>query len=258
MSTAASVMVERHDAVAVLTLNRPDAGNAIDLRMARSLLDVAAACDEDDDIRCVLLSGAGRLFCVGGDVRAFAASGDALPDMLNELAATLHAAVVRLARMNKPLITAINGAAAGAGLSLAMLGDIAIAARTAHFTTAYTSLGLSPDGGASWLLPRLIGMRRTQELLITNERISATDAATLGLITRVVDHDELLPHARSLAQRLAAGPSRAIGRTRQLLMTSSGASLEDHLAAEAFAIVACSREAEMRERLETFCRQARS
>jgi 2-(1,2-epoxy-1,2-dihydrophenyl)acetyl-CoA isomerase len=245
--SAAPVSMERDGAVAVLTLNRPEAGNAIDLRMARALLELSAACDEDDDVRCVLLSGAGRLFCAGGDIRAFATAGDALPDMLQELAETLHAAIVRLARMNKPLITAVNGAAAGAGLSLAMLGDIGLAAPTAHFTAAYTAVGLSPDGGASWLLPRLIGLRRAQELIVMNERIGATDAVALGLITRVIEKDELASHARALAHRLAAGPGKAIGRTRQLLLASFGASLEDQLAAEARAIVACSREAGMRD-----------
>ena len=137
---------ERSGGVATLTLNRPEAANAIDLGLARALMEASIACDEDDGIRCVVLTGAGRMFCAGGDVGAFAASGDQVAALLKELTAYLHMAISRFMRMGKPMVTAINGAAAGAGFSLALLGDIALASRSANFALAYGGLGLSPDG----------------------------------------------------------------------------------------------------------------
>jgi 2-(1,2-epoxy-1,2-dihydrophenyl)acetyl-CoA isomerase len=230
------LLSERAGAVAKLTLNRPQAGNALDMEMARQLMHAAIACDEDDGIRCVLLTGMGRLFCAGGDVGAFAAAGDGIGAMLKEITAYLHMAMSRLARMDKPLVTAVNGAAAGAGFSIAIAGDIVLAAQSAHFTLAYTALGLSPDGGSTWLLPRLVGLRVAQDLAITNRRVDAEEAARIGLVTRVVADDALATEAMALAMRLAASPTGAIGRTRALLQSSFGATLETQMEAEARAI----------------------
>jgi len=246
------VIIERQGAVARIILNRPGQGNAIDVAMSKSLLEAAMLCDEDDSIRCVLLTGAGRMFCVGGDVGSFAAAGDHLPALTKELTAYLHMAIARLAGMNKPLVTAINGPAAGAGLSLAILGDIALAGRSAHFTLAYTAIGLSPDGGSTWLLPRLIGMRRAQELALTNKRSSADEAATLGLVTRAVDDDVLIGEADALAQTLAAGATGAMGRTRALLMSSFTTSLESQMELEARSIADSARSPEGREGVSAF------
>lgn len=230
------ILLERHGAVGVLRLNRPDLGNAIDTEMAMALMRLATACDEDQALRCILLIGTGRLFCAGGDLGGMAQAGDGVGAMLKELAGVLHMAVSRLARMAKPLVTAINGPAAGAGLSFAVLGDIALAADTAHFTLAYTASGLSPDCGSSWFLPRLIGLRRTQELALTNRRVGAEEAARIGLVTRVVPAADLEAEAMALAQALASGPVRALGRTRALLASSFTAGLEEQMEAEARAI----------------------
>jgi len=252
MSDNGALLFERDGSVAKLTLNRPAVGNAIDVSMARALMEASIVCDEDDAIRCVLLAGAGRLFCAGGDVSGFAAAGDAIPSLLKELTAYLHMAITRFARMGKPLVTAINGPAAGAGFSLAILGDIALAARSAHFTLAYTALGLSPDGGSTWLLPRLVGLRRAQELALTNKRIAADEAAALGLITRAVDDTELMSEAAGLANRLAAGATPALGKVRNLLLASFGASLETHMEAEARAIAETGRTPQGREGINAF------
>src|SRR3546814_36030 len=158
--------------------------------LARALLQAAIRCDTDPAIRCVVLTGAGKLFCGGGDVQAFSAAGDQVSSYLSELAGTLHMAVTRLMRMAKPLLVLVNGPAAGAGLSLAICGDMVLAARSAHFTAAYGMVGLSPDGGMSWLLPRLIGMRRAQAMIIGNQRVSANEAEAIGLVTRTVDRSE--------------------------------------------------------------------
>jgi 2-(1,2-epoxy-1,2-dihydrophenyl)acetyl-CoA isomerase len=243
---------ERDGGIAKLTLNRPAVGNAIDVPMARALMEAAIVCDEDDSIRCVLLSGTGRLFCAGGDVGAFAAAGDAIPSLLKEITAYLHMAIARFARMGKPLVTAVNGPAAGAGLSLAILGDIALAARSAHFTLAYTAIGLSPDGGSTWLLPRLIGMRRAQELVMTNKRVAADEAASMGLITRVVEDADLAAEAQAVASRLAAGATVALGKSRNLLLASFAASLESHMEAESRAIAEAGRSSQGREGIKAF------
>lgn len=252
MSDSGPLIFEREGAVARLTLNRPTVGNSIDVPMTKAILEAAIACDEDPSIRCVLLTGAGRLFCAGGDVASFAAAGEAIPALLKELTAYLHMAIARFARMNKPLVTAINGAAAGAGFSLAILGDIAIASRSASFTLAYGLLGLSPDGGSTWLLPRLIGLRRAQELVLMNERLTAEQAATLGLITRVVDDAEMMNEACALAAKLAASATPAIGKVRNLLLTSFGTSLETQMENEARAIAEVSLTPQGREGVNAF------
>jgi len=247
-----ALLQARQGGVLTLTLNRPTAGNAIDIDLAHALMLAAIACDEDASIRCVVLTGAGKLFCAGGDIAAFAAAGEKTPSLIKELTAYLHAAIARFARMEKPLITAVNGAAAGAGFSLAILGDIAIGSAAASFTLAYGSIGLSPDGGATWLLPRLIGLRRTQELALTGQRLTAAQAASLGLITRAVEAAELAGEAAKLAAQLAAGPTRAFGRTRNLLHASFSTSLETQMENEARAIAACAGGAEAREGLAAF------
>src|SRR3974390_1657187 len=160
------LLFELCGAVARLTLNRPAAANAIDMALARELMMGAIRCEEDDSIRCVLLTGSGRFFCAGGDIRSFVAAGaEGVAALLKEMTAYLHMALSRFARMNKPLVVAVNGMSAGAGFSLSLIGDLVIAAREAQFTSAYTALGVSSDGGLTWILPRLVGLRRAQELI---------------------------------------------------------------------------------------------
>lgn len=255
--TPSSLRLERAGSIATLTLNRPDVGNALDLPLARALLEAAIACDEDDTIRCVVLTGAGRMFCAGGDVGGFSAAGDRIPSFLKEITSYVHAAVTRFAHMNKPLLTAINGPAAGAGLSLALLGDIAIAARSAHFTVAYTALGLSPDGGATWLLPRLVGLRKAQELTLLDTRVNADDAVSSGLITRAVDDAAFESEVRNTAERLATAATPALGKVRNLLIESFGASLEKQMESEARAISELSRTPQGREGIAAFIAKRR-
>lgn len=248
----APLLIERDGPVVRLVLNRPKAGNAINVEMAKALMDAAIACDEDPTVRCVVLTGAGRMFCVGGDVKLFSSAGDRIPHLLKELTSYLHSAVSRLARMQKPLVTVINGPAAGAGFSLALLGDIALASRDASFTLAYGKLGLSPDGGSTWLLPRLIGLRRAQELMLTDPTLTTEQAAELGLVTRVCDADTLAAEADRLVEQLVRSAVGAWGRTRELLLATYGASLESHLEAEARAIARAGRSSESREGIAAF------
>jgi 2-(1,2-epoxy-1,2-dihydrophenyl)acetyl-CoA isomerase len=251
------LLFERRAGAAILTLNRPDIGNAIDVQLARALMQAAITCDEDDSIRCVVLTGAGKFFCAGGDIAAFVQAGDAISSLMKELTAYLHMAIARFARMPKPLLCVVNGAAAGAGFSLAILGDIVLAARSAKFSLAYTAIGLSPDGGATWLLPRLVGLRRAQELALTNKRLTADEAATLGLITRAVDDTALEADAQETTNLLTRSATKAIGRTRQLLLSSFGNSLETQMELESRSIAEGGKHPESREGVEAFLAKRR-
>ena len=238
--------------VATLTLNRPDVGNVIDMALADSILQAAIRCDLDPTIRCVVLTGSGKLFCGGGDLGAFAASGDDIPAFLSELAGTLHMAVSRLMRMKKPLLVLVNGAAAGAGFSLAIAGDLVLAARSAHFTAAYGNVGLSPDGGLSWHLPRLVGLRRAQEIILTNNRVSAADAESIGLVTRMVEDADLPAEGAELARKLAGAATGAVGAMRALLLETYGATLETQLERETRSIAGMAAGADCREGVAAF------
>ncbi|EQB30826.1 enoyl-CoA hydratase/isomerase family protein [Sphingobium ummariense] len=238
--------------VAWLTLARPEKRNAVDPEFAFRLHELAEHCAADQAIRCVVLTGSGKFFCVGGDIDAFSAAGEDAEAAVGALARSFHAGIHRLATMEKPLVTAINGPAAGAGLSLAILGDIALAAASAHFTSAYSAVGLTPDGGASWWLPRLIGMRRAQEMILTNRRIGAEEAAAIGLVTRVVPDDALRTEASTVASALAKGPIRALARCRALLVESATADLSTQLDREAASIAESAGAAEGREGVTAF------
>jgi len=240
------------DGVARLTLNRPASGNALNLELATALMQAAIDCDEDPKVRAILITGAGRLFCAGGDVASFAEAGDTLPVLLKQITTHAHAAITRLARTEKPVITALNGPIAGGGVGLALVGDIVLMAPEAHFTLAYTALGLSPDCGASWLLPRLIGHRRAQEACLTNRRIGAEEAERIGLVTRAVAAGALAAEAESLAQQLASGATRSLGATKRLLLDSANTSLEAQLDAESRSISALSRTPDGREGIAAF------
>ncbi|MEM7406745.1 MAG: enoyl-CoA hydratase/isomerase family protein [Pseudomonadota bacterium] len=209
---------EVRDHVAHITLNRPDNANAMNIEMARDLMLASIECDENPDIRAVLITGTGKMFSAGGDLKGFAASGDRIRHVVKEMTVYLHAGVSRFTRMDAPVIMAVNGTAAGAGFSLAICGDLVLAARSAKFTMAYTAAALSPDGSSTYFLPRLVGLRRAQELMITNRRLSAEEALDWGLVTAVHDDDALHAEAAALAKTLAAGPTRAFGAVKSMLV----------------------------------------
>lgn len=255
--TSNPIRIETGDDIATIILDRPDQGNIINGAMAEALLDAAISCDRDASIRCVVLTGTGRLFCGGGDLLDMRDAGDDKSAYLSKLAGILHLAVVRLQRMAKPLVVAVNGPAAGAGMSLGIAGDIVLAARSAHFTTAYDKVGLSPDGGMSWFLPRLVGMRRAQELLLSGRRVSAQDALEIGLVTQVVDDDALLDEAARTARMLADSAVRAAGRAKALLLETFDNSLEGQLEAELRAITESGSDAESNEGVAAFLAKRR-
>jgi 2-(1,2-epoxy-1,2-dihydrophenyl)acetyl-CoA isomerase len=228
------------DGVATITLNRPDAANSLDLRMSQDLLAVASRCDADSGIRAVILTGRGKMFSAGGDVTSFAAAGEGVSEMMRNMTAFLHAAVARFLRMNAPLICAVNGTAAGAGLSMALMGDVILAAESAKFTMAYTKIGVSPDGSSSFTLPRLVGMARAKEMILLNPVYTAAEALDKGLVTAVLPDDQVLGRAQEIARQLAAGPTLAYGEVKRLLADSFSNSLETQMELETRAIAGLS------------------
>lgn len=223
------VDIEQEGGVARIILNRPQAGNAINMALAHALMRAAMHCDENDTVRCVILTARGKMFCAGGDIPEFANAGDDVGFHLKEITAYLHVAVARLLRMTKPLIVAVNGPAAGAGFGLSIAGDVVVASRSARFLSAYGALGYTPDGGLTWLLPRLVGLRRAQEILLTNKTVTADEAKAIGLVTDVVDDEDLMSAAMRVAAGMAKCSHTAIGKTRSLLIDGASASLEAHL-----------------------------
>lgn len=241
------------DGIARITLNRPERFNALNLAMAKELMEISIQCDEDDAIRCVVLKGAGeKAFCSGGDLIDFNADPRGLPVVMKETTTYLHAAVSRFSRMGAPLIGAINGVAAGAGISLAACVDLAIAVDTARFVSAYTAAGLSPDGSSTYFLPRLVGMRRYLELAMTNRQLSAAEALDWGIVNKVVPAAELEAEVTALARQLADGPTATFGRVKQLAHNSFADTLESQMELETRLIADAGRSEDGREGIAAF------
>ncbi len=251
MTEYETIGFERSGPIARITLNRPKAANGINHVLARELAQAASFCADDPALKVVTLTGSGRFFCAGGDLKAVAAQEDT-GTYLEHLAGALHESISSFARMDALLIVGVNGTAAGAGFSLAVTGDLVVAAESASFTMAYTRAGLSPDGGASYYLPRLIGLRRTQELMLSNRTLSAAEALDWGLLHRVVPADELTKAVDELAAQFAAGPRHANANVKKLLLVSSDHTLEQQLAREAAFISAASVEPDGREGVAAF------
>jgi 2-(1,2-epoxy-1,2-dihydrophenyl)acetyl-CoA isomerase len=227
----ADLRVEVDGPVATITLDRPDALNALTVALKQELLAAFATIAGDDAVRAVVLTGAGRAFCAGQDLRE-RLEPDAEP-LADEIRLRYNPLIRAMRGLPKPIVGAINGIAAGAGASLAFACDIRIAAEGASFLLAFGRVGLIPDSGATWLLPRLVGGAKAAELALMSEPLGATDAERFGLVARIVPGDALLAEARALATRLAAGAPRAIALTKAALEASWDASLEGQLEAEA-------------------------
>ena len=238
--------------VARIVLARPKAYNALDLRTATELREALRNVEMDPGVRAVVLTGEGKAFCGGGDVAAFH---DALPtpaQLIRDIVVPLHDAIAIMAHMDKPVLAAINGAAAGAGLGLALATDLALCARGAKLTLAYTGIGASPDGGTTFHLPRLIGLRRALELMLENRVLTADEALAWGLVNEVVDDAALQARALERAARLAEGPTRAFGTAKRLLHGSFEESLEAQLGREARGIAAMASTDDFAEGVSAF------
>ncbi|MCP5328870.1 MAG: enoyl-CoA hydratase/isomerase family protein [Sinobacteraceae bacterium] len=251
MSQGSTVLVEARGPIRVLTLNRPDNANVLDMQMGRDLLAAATAIAADTSVRAVVLTGAGKHFCFGGDLRGMVAGGMSSDQYLRELTADLHRAIVTLVRMDAPLIAAVNGTAAGAGVGLVAMADLAVCGEGTKFSLAYTGVALTPDGSTSFFLPQILGNKRALELLLTNRPLGAAEALQWGLVNQVAPDGEVLAAALTLAERLAAGPRAAQAAVKRLVALA-GSALEAHLAIESETISRQSVTPEGQEGIKAF------
>ncbi|WP_217185765.1 enoyl-CoA hydratase/isomerase family protein [Streptomyces sp. AC495_CC817] len=246
------VRIVRHaDGVVELRLDDPGRGNALDLGTAEALRDTAVEVAADPG-GAVLLRSTGVSFCVGGDLRAFAGRGARTGSYVHAVASAAHAAIQALYELPVPLVTAVRGAAAGGGIGLALVGDIVVAARSARFRLAYTAIGLTPDCGASWFLPRLLGPRRAADLILTNRVLTGDEAERWGLVSRSVDDGELDDATRRIAADLAAGAGDALRASKGLLRVGAGEELRLRLAEEARLIAALADGRQAQDRMASF------
>jgi 2-(1,2-epoxy-1,2-dihydrophenyl)acetyl-CoA isomerase len=229
------------DHIAHIALAQAERGNPLDARFCSDLSRIAASCDEDQDVRAVLITSSGRYFSVGGDLASLGRDRDALPAFLKSATADFHSAISRLARMDAPVVVAVHALAVGGAVSLAAAADFCLAARSASFYAGYTGIGLSCDGGATTFLPRRVGVRRTAEFLMRNQTWTAEQGARFGLISQVVEDAHLPAAAGELAAELATGPTRAFGELKNLLLSSGEQPLESQLECEARAIARTAR-----------------
>ena len=246
-----TLQVEHDKGVSRIHLNRPNDANAMSPVMAKELSDVAIECDTDPRVRAVLITGNGSMFCAGGDLKGFAEETN-IKGALLSMAGDLHMGISRFTRMSAPVVAAVNGTAAGAGFSLAMSADIAIAADNAVFTMAYTRAGLSPDGSSTYFMPRRIGDRRARELMLTNRVLTAEEALDWGIVNQVVPAAELDTTASQLCAKLAGGPTQAFGAVKTLLNSSFDNALEAQMELESRSIAALGESADGQEGIQAF------
>ena len=232
---------EKESGVAILTLNRPEVFNAFSPRMRDGLINAIEDADKDDSIKVLVITGAGKAFCSGGDVKASLATADTRRgpvlacDGRKGVLGPMGLPIQRLCDIDKPVIAAVNGVAAGAGLGLALACDIRIASERARFISVFARRGMVPDWGISYFLPRIIGMSKALELMWTGDEVNGKEAERLGIVSQVVPHSDLMKVTRELADRLAKGPSVAIEWTKRLAYAGIYNSLPVHLSYEGYA-----------------------
>lgn len=246
-----NIAVEKGDGIGWIFLNRPEAFNALNLPMARELYEVGHEMGSDPGVRVVVVSGKGKAFFAGGDVKEMKANMGS-DKFLRDLAFYLHGFVSDIARMPKPVVAAVNGTAAGAGFSLAMACDLTLASEGARFIMAYTGIGLVPDGGSTYFLPRLVGHKRAMELVLLNRPLSAKEAMDFGLVNVVLPEEGFLERVKGFALDLVKGPSRAFGDCKKLLRLGSMEPLETQMEHERRMIMRHSLDQEFFEGLRAF------
>lgn len=255
---SALLRLEIQAGVANITLNRPDQGNALNEEMIFGLVSVIDTICCSPDVGAVLLTGEGRAFCVGGDIKIFQAAGDALADCLDTLLRPLNKALLKLERTGLPMVVALNGPLGGGGVGLGLMGDYVLAAESMKLRCGYTLLGLSPDAGSARVLLHRVGGVRARQLFLFNHALDARECMAIGLVDRVCADADVLTQARDVAQQLADGPRGAQRRVKQLL--GEGAytrSLEEHLELERRFMVECAKEADASEGILAFIEKRR-
>jgi len=245
--------------IATITLNRPTSFNAIDLSIAKRLEEIAAEVEASDEIKVLVIEGAGRAFCAGGDLQTIgaAAAADRIAPVVGEMLQHYHAFIAALQRMPKIVLASVHGSAAGAGLSLAFMADLCIATEDARFTPAYSKLGVSPDGGGTVGVTAAVGPRRALQIFLAEDSFSAAQALQWGLVVKVVPAAELKAATRELAHRLAQNAPAAIAATKMLIQRASTNPIEHQLAAERDAIIDCMHTDEARAAIEKFTRKGK-
>jgi 2-(1,2-epoxy-1,2-dihydrophenyl)acetyl-CoA isomerase len=239
--------------IGVLTLCRPEVLNAIDIPMARELERLSIELRQRPRIRALVITGAGRAFCAGGDLGSFRRPRGEMQAHSLEITRYLHAAIVNFSRMDLPTVAAVNGVAAGAGFALVCACDLAVAANSATFIAAYTLAGLSPDLGLTHFLPRLVGLSAAKSIILTNRRIQAAEAERLGIVSQVAsDAETVVVDAKEMCSLVLKGSSAAIGATKRLLGDSHAAGLEDQLQAESESLAALSASEDTYQRCRRF------
>jgi 2-(1,2-epoxy-1,2-dihydrophenyl)acetyl-CoA isomerase len=228
------VALDVGDGIGRLRLNRPAASNGLNVELLKALHEAILACHADRSVRVVLLTGEGRNFCAGGDIHTFESKGADLPDYLREATAWLQLASAALIQLRVPVVTAVQGfAAGGGGLGLVCASDIVVAAQSAKFFSGAVRVGMAPDGGVSVTLTQLVGLRQALRIVLTNPTLTADEARNIGLITEVVADDQLTSRAEQLAGQLTALPAQALSASKRLIWSGVGASVEQRLAEEA-------------------------
>lgn len=228
------VALDVSDGIGRLRLNRPAASNGLNVELLKALHEAILACHADRSVRVVLLTGEGRNFCAGGDIHTFESKGADLPDYLREATAWLQLASAALIQLRVPVVTAVQGfAAGGGGLGLVCASDIVVAAQSAKFFSGAVRVGMAPDGGVSVTLTQLVGLRQALRIVLTNPTLTADEARNIGLITEVVADDQLTSRAEQLAGQLTALPPQALSASKRLIWSGVGASVEQRLAEEA-------------------------
>jgi len=244
------VLLDIDDGIARIRLNRPEASNAVDVPLLKALHGAALRCHAEPGVRVVILSGEGRNFCAGGDVKTFASKGEELPDYLREATAWLQLATSALIQLKAPVIARIQGfAAGGAGFGFACATDLVVAAESARFFSGAVRVGMAPDAGTSVTLSRIVGLRRAMDILLTNPTLTAPQAYDLGIVSRLVPDDQLDKAVDELAAELAAQPPLALAATKRLVWGGLGAGVEERLAEEARVVSELSGTADSREGL---------
>ncbi len=250
-----ALQVQTADGVCTITLNRPDSLNSVNEAMTSELAKVVRQLQRDDTVRCVIVTGAGRAFCSGqdlGDLKKKYADPNFVPHLMEDLKRRYNPVILGLRDLEKPVIAAVNGVAAGAGLSLALACDLRIASEKASFIEVFVNVGLVPDSGSTFFLPRLVGLGMAMELCFTGDKVSADEALRLGMVNKVVPADDLMKAAHELAARLVRLPTKAIGLIKRLLYRSFDSDLQGMLDAEAFAQETAALTADHREGVTAF------
>ena len=251
------ILTQRRGNILEIALNRPDAYNALNLDMMKQLGEALSSAAMDESIHGVILTGKGKAFCAGGDLKWISQQAENAGAVLYQLAPQFHLSIIEIRRMGKPVVAGINGIAAGGGFSLALACDFRIMSQSAILRQAYTSSGLSMDGGGSFTLPRLVGMARAMEILAFDEPISSTAALEWGLVTKVVPDDQVLEEARAMLERLAQTSLHSFAWSKKLVTNSFNDTLEAQLEMERQGISNCAAHPEGREGIRAFVEKRR-